>query len=573
MGDGFGATPKLGQILLDEGVITTDQLSASLDQASEKNLMLGESLIALGFAVEENVYFGLSKQMDYRFFTNEQILESREDVVRTVPEEFAKQNTLIAVKREGDILWVAMSDPDDIIAIDNLQGLVEEGCSLEVGMASPGGIRRAIEQLYVRIRHQKETKEVIGDLRFFAESDEDDDSMVDMTKSDAAADGPIIKLVNMIIGEAMKERATDIHVEPREHEVAIRYRVDGVLTEVMKPPKNAHSGIIARIKIISKLNIAEKRLPQDGRFTIRGTDREVDVRVSILPTINGEKVVMRLLDKGAFGFSLSTLGFEEHQNKIFKRNIIKPYGMIIVSGPTGSGKSTTLYAALQEVMSTEDNITTVEDPVEYHLDGINQVQVKPKIGLTFAASLRSILRQDPDRLLIGEIRDEETADIAVKFSLTGHLVFSTVHANDAPSTITRLIDIGVPPFLAGSSLLLVMAQRLLRSVCPHCKETYVPKKLEYEYLNLNPEDHKDTEWVKGTGCVHCRDTGYYGRTGIFELLAVTPEIRRLIFENASQDEIRDLAIEQGMETLRIHGVSKAKRGITTLAEVIRVTTE
>ncbi len=573
MGDGFGATPKLGQILLDEGVITTDQLSASLDQASEKNLMLGESLIALGFAVEENVYFGLSRQMDYRFFTNEQILESREDVVRTVPEEFAKQNTLIAVKREGDILWVAMSDPDDIIAIDNLQGLVEEGCTLEVGMASPGGIRRAIEQLYVRIRHQKETKEVIGDLRFFAESDEDDDSMVDMTKSEAAADGPIIKLVNMIIGEAMKERATDIHIEPREHEVGVRYRVDGVLTEVMNPPKNAHSGIIARIKIISKLNIAEKRLPQDGRFTIRGTDREVDVRVSILPTINGEKVVMRLLDKGAFGFSLSTLGFEEHQNKIFKRNIIKPYGMIIVSGPTGAGKSTTLYAALQEVMSTQDNITTVEDPVEYHLDGINQVQVKPKIGLTFAASLRSILRQDPDRLLIGEIRDEETADIAVKFSLTGHLVFSTVHANDAPSTITRLIDIGVPPFLAGSSLLLVMAQRLLRSICPHCKETYIPKPTEYEYLDLNPEDYKDVEWVKGTGCVHCRDTGYFGRTGIFELLAVTPEIRRLIFENASQDEIRDLAIEQGMETLRIHGVSKAKRGITTMAEVIRVTTE
>ena len=569
----FGAAPKLGQILLDEGVITEDQLSKSLDEATEKNLRLGESLVALGFAVEENVYFGLSKQMGYRYFTNEQLLESREEVVRTVPEEFAKENTLLAVRREDNVLWVAMSDPDDIIAIDNLNKIAGEGVELQVAMASPQGIRRAIEQLYVRIRKQKETKEVIGDLHFFAESDEGDEGMVDMTKAKTDEDAPIIKLVNMIISEAMKERATDIHIEPKEEKVEVRYRVDGVLTSVMEPPKNAHNGIVARIKIIAKLNIAEKRLPQDGRFTIRSKEREVDVRVSILPTVNGEKVVMRLLDKGSFGFSLSTLGFEDHHFKIFKRNIIKPYGMIIVSGPTGAGKSTTLYASLQEIMSTEDNITTVEDPVEYHLDGINQVQVKPKIGLTFSATLRSILRQDPDRLLIGEIRDEETADIAVKFSLTGHLVFSTVHANDAPSTVTRLIDIGVPPFLAGSSLLLVMAQRLVRTICPHCKEEYKPKDWEFEYLDMDPEVEGQKTWYHGRGCVHCRDTGYYGRTGIFEILQVTPEIRRLIFENASQDEIRDMAIEQGMETLRLHGTSKAQRGMTTLAEVLRVTTE
>lgn len=569
----FGAAPKLGQILLEEGFINEDQLTKSLDEATEKNLRLGESLVALGFAVEENVYFGLSKQMGYRYFTNEQLLESREDVVRTIPEEFAKENTLIAVRREENTLWVAMSDPDDIIAIDNLNKIAGEGIELQVAMAAPQGIRRAIEQLYVRIRKQKETKEVIGDLHFFAESEEGDEGMVDMTKAKTDEDAPIIKLVNMIIGEGMKERATDIHIEPKENNVEVRYRVDGVLTSVMEPPKNAHSGIVARIKIIAKLNIAEKRLPQDGRFTIRSKEREVDVRVSILPTVNGEKVVMRLLDKGSFGFSLSTLGFEDHHFKIFKRNIIKPYGMIIVSGPTGSGKSTTLYASLQEIMSTEDNITTVEDPVEYHLDGINQVQVKPKIGLTFAATLRSILRQDPDRLLIGEIRDEETADIAVKFSLTGHLVFSTVHANDAPSTVTRLIDIGVPPFLAGSSLLLVMAQRLVRTVCTHCKEEYTPKDWELEYVDIDPEEGRKKTWYKGRGCVHCRDTGYYGRSGIFEILQVTPEIRRLIFENASQDEIRDTAIEQGMETLRLHGISKAERGLTTLAEVLRVTTE
>ncbi len=570
----FNAFPKLGEILLEGGHVTVEQLEKSLHEAKDKGYRIGEALIALGFAAEENVYHGLAQQMEIPFFSNEQLLEAREDSVRAVPEAFAKENTLIAVRRDEGLLTIAMSDPDDIIAVDNLNKLTGDDLELELAMASPQGIRHAIDQLYVRIRKQEETTEVIGDLQFFTEAEEGEEGLVDMTKQDTEeANAPIIKLVNLIISEGMKERATDIHVEAYEKEVVIRYRVDGVLIEVMRPPISAHSGIIARIKIISKLNIAEKRLPQDGRFTIRAKDREVDVRVSILPTVNGEKVVMRLLDKGAFGFSLSTLGFEEHQHKIFKRNIIKPYGMIIISGPTGSGKSTTLYASLQEVMSVGENITTVEDPVEYHIDGINQVHVKPGIGLTFAATLRSILRQDPDKLLIGEIRDEETADIAVKFSLTGHLVFSTVHANDAPSTITRLIDIGVPPFLAGSSMLLVMAQRLVRSVCPHCKEDYTPKEFEYEYLDLDPEEHKDVKWQHGRGCVHCRDTGYFGRQGIFEILQVTAEIRRMIYENASQDEVRDMAIHQGMETLRQHAISKAKRGMTTLSEILRVTTE
>ncbi len=569
----IGAAPKLGNILVEEGLISEEQLKKSLREAEEKKLRVGEALIALGYAVEENVYYALARQMGYHFFTNDDLLEASEETVRIIPEAFAKENNLIAVRRENGRLAVAMADPDDIIAVDNLQKLAGEEIELELGMASPQGIRHAIDQLYVRIRKQKETSEVIGDLHFFAESDEGEEGLVDMTKAQVDEDAPIIKLVNLIIGEALKERATDIHVEPRDNDVQVRYRIDGVLIEQMRAPKNAHNGIVARIKIISKLNIAEKRLPQDGRFTIKARDREVDVRVSILPTVNGEKVVLRLLDKGAFGFNLSTLGFEEHQHKIFKRNIIKPYGMIIISGPTGSGKSTTLYASLKEVMSVADNITTVEDPVEYHLDGINQVQVKPGIGLTFASSLRSILRQDPDRVLIGEIRDEETADIAVKFSLTGHLVFSTVHANDAPSTITRLIDIGVPPFLAGSSLLLVMAQRLVRTICPNCKEPFTPPPEEFEYLNLNPESFDGVQFYHGKGCVRCRGTGYYNRTGVFEILQVTPEIRRLIFDNASQDEIREMAIEQGMETLRQHGISKATRGITTLAEVLRVTTE
>ncbi len=574
----LGAFPKLGEILIEEGIIDEKQLEEGLHEAGEKGIMIGEALVALGHAIQEKVYYGLALQLDYRFFTNEELLESKEDVVRFIPEEFAKEHNLLAVRREDGVITVAMADPEDIVAQDNLQNLadqMETPPMLQLAMASPEGIQGAINRLYVRIRKQKETKEVIGDLQFFAEADEGEEGMVDMTKVAEKEDAPIIKLVNMIIGEGLKERATDIHIEPAEDKVRVRYRVDGVLIEVMNPPKNAHSGIVTRIKIISKLNIAEKRLPQDGRFTIKTTEKEVDVRVSLLPTVNGEKVVMRLLDKGAFGFSLSTLGFEEHQHKIFKRNIIKPYGMIIISGPTGSGKSTTLYASLREVMSTRDNITTVEDPVEYYLDGINQVQVKPRIGLTFASTLRSILRQDPDRLLIGEIRDEETADIAVKFSLTGHLVFSTVHANDAPSTVTRLIDIGIPPFLVGSSLLLVMAQRLVRTVCPNCKEKYEPKDLEFEYLDLDPKDpeFEGIEWYRGRGCINCRDTGYYGRSGIFEILQVTSEIRRLIYDNASQDEIREVAELQGMETLRAHGISKAKRGITTLEEILRVTTE
>ncbi|MBZ0263444.1 Flp pilus assembly complex ATPase component TadA [bacterium] len=568
-----GMFKKLGEILIEDGIISEDQLKESIDAAEEKHLRIGEALIGLGYAAEENVYRGLAQQNDYGFVANEDLLEAKEDVIRLIPEDFAKENNLIAVRNKEGNLVIAMSDPDDIIAVDNLEKLTGEDVTLEFVMASPQGIRRAIDKLYVRIRQQKQTSDVVGELQFFAEADEGEEGMVDMTKAQKDADAPIIKLVNMIISEAMKERATDIHIEPHENSVIVRYRVDGVLIEFMKPPKNAHNGIVARIKIISKLNIAEKRLPQDGRFSIRAKDREVDVRVSILPTVNGEKVVMRLLDKGSFGFSLSTLGFEDKHYKLFKRNIIKPYGMIIVSGPTGSGKSTTLYSSLREIMSTAENITTVEDPVEYHLEGINQVQTKPKIGLTFASSLRSILRQDPDRLLIGEIRDEETADIAVKFSLTGHLVFSTVHANDAASTITRLIDIGVPPFLCGSSVLLVMAQRLVRTICPNCKEPHTPKDTELEYLDLHPGDFEGIQFFQGRGCVHCRDTGYLGRSGIFELLTVSPEIRRLIFENASQDEIAELAKAQGMETLRQHGVDKAKRGITTLAEILRVTTE
>jgi len=566
---------KLGDILVADGVITQDQLKKTLAEQQYSGERLGALLIRLGFTVEENVYRGLSRQMDIEFLDNDKLLEGSEDVVKIIPEAFARENTLIANRLDGNNIVMAMVDPEDIISIDNLQKLA--GKKIIPALGTPSGIRAAIEQLYVRIRKASDVKDVIGDLQIFAESESDEEGMVDMTKADTTVeDAPVVKLVNMIIADGLKERATDIHIEFQDEYVSVRYRIDGVLQEVMTPPHSSHPGIISRIKIISRLNIAEKRLPQDGRFTIKAADREVDVRVSILPTVNGEKIVMRLLDKSSFSRSLSQLGMEADFFRIFKRNIVQPYGMVIVSGPTGSGKSTTLYASLSEIKSSEDNITTVEDPVEYHSSGINQVQVKPKIGLTFSAALRSILRQDPDKLLIGEIRDGETADIAVKFSLTGHIVFTTLHANDAPSTITRLIDIGVPPFLVGSCLLLVMAQRLVRKICTKCKMEYTPDEFEMQALAMTDSEKerwKDMKFYRGKGCIHCRNTGYYDRNGIFELLEVKGPIKRLIFDSANQEEIREEAIRRGMVSLREAAFRKIAAGTTTVREVLRVTVQ
>lgn len=561
---------KIGQILLKEGLISDEQLKKSLEEQETKKGKLGQILVTLGFVVEESVAYALSKQMDLPFVSNEQLLEAHESVVSLVPEPYAKQHSVLAVAADDSTLRVAMADPDDIVAIDSLQKLT--GRNIESLLATKSGISAAIEQLYVRVRKSSEVTEVYGDLQFFTESDEDEEGLVDMSKVEVGIDdAPIVKLCNMMFAEALKERSTDIHVEMQDYNVSVRYRIDGVLQEVMTPPKTAHAGIISRIKILSRLNIAEKRLPQDGRFTIKAPGKEVDVRVSILPTVNGEKAVLRLLDKTGFAMTLETLGFEPEMLKIFRRWIIQPYGMLIISGPTGSGKSTTLYAALKEIKSTDDNITTVEDPVEYHMDGVNQVQVKSSIGLTFSSALRHILRQDPDKLLIGEIRDEETADIAVKFSLTGHLVFTTLHANDAPSTITRLLDIGVPPFLVGSCLNLVMAQRLVRRICLKCKTPYEPTQDELEILDLNNERGQSIKFYRGKGCVHCRSTGYYGRIGIFEMLEMRQNIRRMVFDSANQEDIREAALKQGMISLREAGIMKIEQGITTIQEVLRST--
>jgi type IV pilus assembly protein PilB len=561
---------KLGEILVHEGFITEEQLQESLNEQRAKKGKLGQILVSLGFAAEEHIAQALAKQMGIPFISGERLLEIPDAVVALIPEPFATEHTLIAVSMNEDTLQVAMADPDDLVALDGLKTLVNK--EIEPILATRNAINAAIEQLYVRIRKSDQVTEVYGDLQFFAESDDEEEGLVDMSKAEVGIDeAPIVRLCNMMMADALKERATDIHVEMQDQNVSIRFRIDGVLQEVMTPPKSAHPGIVSRIKILSRLNIAEKRLPQDGRFTIKAPGKEVDVRVSILPTVNGEKIVMRLLDKTGFAMTLETLGFEPEMLKIFRRWIVQPYGMLIISGPTGSGKSTTLYAALKEIKSPDDNITTVEDPVEYHLDGINQVQVKPGIGLTFASALRHILRQDPDKMLIGEIRDEETADIAVKFSLTGHLVFTTLHANDAPSTITRLIDIGVPPFLVGSSLNLVMAQRLVRRICLKCKEEYEPSEEELELLGLNNERGHSITYYRGRGCVHCRNTGYHGRIAIFEMLEMRQNIRRMVFDSANQEDIRDVALKQGMLSLREAGILKIQQGITTVSEVLRST--
>ena len=388
----------------------------------------------------------------------------------------------------------------------------------------------------------------------------------------SAEEAPFVKIVNLILEEAIKEDSSDIHIEPSKNEVAVRIRIDGVLIKIMSPPINSLNGIVSRLKILSKLDIAEKRLPQDGRMKIETSEREIDVRVSILPTVHGEKVVLRLLGSGKLSLNLTNLGFPDKKLSVFKKWIKQPYGMIIISGPTGSGKSTTLYAALKEIHSEGINITTVEDPVEYQLEGINQVQMHEEIGLTFSGALRSILRQDPDVLLIGEIRDEETADIAVKFSLTGHLVFSTVHANDAPSTIARLLDLGIPPFLLGSCLNLVMAQRLVRTVDKDSKEPYKPLDEDFNRLSF-PKDKRNGEFYKGVPNQSNHNTGYKGRTAIHEILEVNTDMKQLIFEDANQNQIKEAAKKAGMTTLREAGIEKILDGKTDLNEVLRATVE
>ena len=561
---------KLGEILVNNGKATESGINEALVQQKTTNEKIGTTLIEMGLLEEDDFTTAYGQQLGYKKADNFILLEADSKVAALIPEDFARENRVLGVSSNDTTIVVAMEDPEDVVAIDSIKRLTS--LNPDILVAGPSLLEKALDKVYGEIQKTAEVEQTIDSITVVS-GDEGSQEEVDLSPEKASEeDAPIVKLVNLIFQESIKERATDIHIEPMENQVYIRIRIDGVLQTIMTPPIASLSGLVTRIKILSNLNIAEKRLPQDGRFSVKAPGKDIDIRVSILPTVYGEKVVMRLLDKTGFDFNLTSLGFPKRNLNTFKKVINQPYGMVVVSGPTGSGKSTSLYAALKEIKSEKTNITTVEDPVEYQLDGVNQVQVFEDIGLTFGSTLRSILRQDPDVLLIGEIRDGETADIAVKFSLTGHLVFSTVHANDAPGTITRLLDIGIAPFLVGSCLNLVMAQRLVRRICKNCKEEYKASNEELKLVGLDPSK-VDSPLYKGKGCAECRNTGYKGRLAIFEMIPMARDLRKLVFDNANEDEIRQSALDNGMVTLREAGLERVLDGTTSVEEVLRSTVE
>ena len=561
---------KIGEILVQKGKATESGINEALAQQKTTNDKIGVTLIEMGFIEEEDFTSAFAEQLGYRKADNFILLEADSEVASLISEDFARENRVLAVQKSETTITVAMEDPEDVVAVDSIKRLTN--LTPDILVAGPELLEKALDKVYGEIQKTTEVAETIESITVVS-GEEGSQEEVDLSPDKASdEDAPIVKLVNLIFQESIKERATDIHIEPMEKQVYIRIRIDGVLQTIMTPPATSLSGLVTRIKILSNLNIAEKRLPQDGRFSVKSPGKDIDIRVSILPTVYGEKVVMRLLDKTGFDFNLTSLGFPKHNLGTFKKVIKQPYGMVVVSGPTGSGKSTSLYAALKEIKSERTNITTVEDPVEYQLDGVNQVQVFEDIGLTFGSTLRSILRQDPDVLLIGEIRDGETADIAVKFALTGHLVFSTVHANDAPGTITRLLDIGIAPFLVGSCLNLVMAQRLVRRLCNKCKEEYTPSNEELGLVGLDPSRVPKTLF-KAKGCAECRNTGYKGRLAIFEMIPMARDLRKLVFDNANEDDIRQASLKNGMQTLREAGNARILDGTTSIEEVLRSTVE
>ena len=561
---------NLGEILVDNRIIDVLQLKKALDYQKRTGLRLGDALVELGFIDEEQKMHFLASQLGVALATPRQYAAADLNVVALIPEHIARRHTCIALEKNGNELQVAMTDVLDLRLLDSLRDSTDLTITPLLGLIDD--ITTSIDRYYRDIASHKDASNLMADLGDKVEYVQERQEQINLEEMVAAgAELGIVRLVNMLVSNAVRDRASDIHIEPMENELVVRYRIDGDLRRVMSPPLHSHQAIITRIKILSNLNIAERRLPQDGRMVVKMGNREIDIRVSVLPSVYGEKVVLRILDKEAFEKSVANLGFAQHEQNIFKAQILKPHGMIVVTGPTGSGKSTTLYSALQSVKNVTRNIITVEDPVEFHMEGITQVHVNSKIGLTFGTALRSILRQDPDIVLIGEIRDDETADIAIKMALTGHLVFSTLHTNDAAGAIARFVDIGVPPLLLGSSLNCIIAQRLVRRVCPKCKIAYDAPAEMIEELHITQSG--PVKFYKGEGCVSCNGTGFYGRTGIFEMLVVTKEMRTMIIKNAPTMELQELAEKQGMRTLRRSGIELALRGETTIEQVIAVTTE
>ncbi|MDR3721753.1 MAG: type IV-A pilus assembly ATPase PilB [Candidatus Acidoferrales bacterium] len=567
---------RLGEILVKDNLISADQLKQALEHQKKNGGRLGTCLVKLGLVSDDDITAVLSRQYGVPSI-NLKFYEVDPAVIKLVPQETAVRYQIVPLSRVGSTLTIAMTDPTNVFAMDDIKFMT--GFNVEPVVASETAISEAIHKFYGEVESVEELDKVMKDLtgeeadalELAAEETEMD--LASLSK--AAEEAPIIKLCNLILTDAVKRGASDIHVEPYEKEFRVRFRIDGILQNVMAPPLKLKDAMTSRMKIMSKLDISEKRLPQDGRIMIKylkdGKKKELDFRVSTVPTLFGEKIVLRLLDKENLRLDMTKLGFEPEALAKFERQILKPYGMVLVTGPTGSGKTNTLYSSVARLNTAETNIMTAEDPVEFQLPGINQVQMKEQIGLNFASALRAFLRQDPNIILVGEIRDFETAEIAVKAALTGHLVLSTLHTNDAPSTISRLMNMGIEPFLVATSVNLICAQRLVRRICVGCKEPLQiqgPALIEAGY---SPEEASKTIVQHGKGCSTCNNTGYKGRVGLYEVMEINDELRELILVGASALEIKKKALEQGMITLRRSGLQKVAAGLTTMEEVLRET--
>lgn len=566
---------RIGELLVKSKLITQDQLDEALKAQKEKGGKIGEALTGLGFVTEQDITEVLSQQFGVPAIDLEHF-EIDENVAKIIPPDISRKYQVMPVSRTGATLTVAMADPTNVFAIDDIKFLT--GYNVEPVIASETAIQAAIDNYY-GTSHAVELKKVMDDI---ASSDDaalevlEEDEEFDAAELEAESEqAPVVRLVNLILTDAIKRGASDIHIEPYEKIFRVRYRIDGVLYEVMNPPLKLKDAITSRLKILSKLDIAEKRLPQDGRIKLKmklqEKSKDLDLRVSVLPCLFGEKIVMRLLDKDNLMLDMTKLGFEQESLRLFEEAIFKPWGMVLVTGPTGSGKTNTLYSAISRINTPEVNIMTAEDPVEFNMAGVNQVQMHDAIGLNFAAALRSFLRQDPNIVLVGEIRDFETAEISVKAALTGHLVLSTLHTNDAPSSITRLVNMGIEPFLVATSVNLICAQRLVRRVCQNCKEEVDIPPQALINIGYTPEEAKTLNVFKGKGCDKCNNTGYKGRVALYEAMQIDDDIRELILAGASAMELKQKAVENGMVTLRRSGLVKIMNGVSSIEEVVRET--
>jgi type IV pilus assembly protein PilB len=557
---------RLGKVLLAAKLITEDQLQKSLLAQKKEGGRLGTILVKMNFIEEEKLLKFLGQQYGIPAIDLSK-LQIDPSVTKLVPFEVVQKYQVMPIKRSGSTLSLAMVDPTNVFAVDDIKFMT--GYEIEPMVASETALIAAIVKSYDVSAKALQTvlQDIEGQEASAPTVVREEEEDVGRLK-EAVEEAPVVKLANLILNDAVKKQVSDIHIEPYEHSFRVRYRLDGSLYEVMSPPKKLQAALTSRLKIMANLDIAERRLPQDGRIKLRFADKEVDLRVSSLPCLFGEKIVMRILDKGNLTLDLTKLGFDSKALDNFMKAISSPFGMVLVTGPTGSGKTTTLYSALNYINTIDVNIMTAEDPVEYNLMGINQVQMKDEVGLNFAAALRSFLRQDPDVIMVGEIRDYETAEIGVKAALTGHLVLSTLHTNDAPSTINRLLNMGIEPFLVASSVILILAQRLVRRICKNCKEV---EKISAETLvkaGMSEEEANRAVCYKGKGCSTCSDTGYKGRLALYEVMPIGEEIRELILQGASADEIKKRAVGAGMKTLRMSGLAKILEGVTTLEEVV-----